>query len=33
MPMLVAGRALQGVAGGGLVQLVNIVLSDIFSMR
>ena len=33
MDMLIAGRALQGVAGGGLSQLVNIVISDSFSMR
>lgn len=31
--MLITGRALQGTAGGGLLQLVNIVISDIFSMR
>lgn len=31
--MLIIGRAFQGTAGGGLVQLVNIVVSDIFSMR
>lgn len=31
--MLVAGRALQGTAGGGLILLVNIILSDMFSMR
>ena len=33
MEMLIAARALQGVASGGLMQLVNIVISDIFSMR
>lgn len=33
MVMLIVGRALQGTAGGGLLQLVNIVISDIFSMR
>ncbi|GAQ09932.1 uncharacterized transporter C3H1.06c [Aspergillus lentulus] len=33
MPMLIAGRALQGVAGGGLLQLVTIVISDLFSVR
>ena len=33
MEMLVVGRALQGTAGGGLAQLVNITISDIFSMR
>ncbi|KAL8806392.1 MAG: hypothetical protein Q9200_005060 [Gallowayella weberi] len=31
--MLIIGRAFQGTAGGGLLQLVNIVISDIFSMR
>ncbi|KAL8800250.1 MAG: hypothetical protein Q9182_005306 [Xanthomendoza sp. 2 TL-2023] len=31
--MLIVGRAFQGTAGGGLLQLVNIVISDIFSMR
>lgn len=33
MRVLIVGRALQGTAGGGLFQLVNIVISDIFSMR
>ncbi|KAJ5669499.1 Efflux pump dotC [Penicillium macrosclerotiorum] len=33
MPMLIAGRALQGVAGGGLIQLNTIVISDLFSVR
>ncbi|KAE9366564.1 MFS multidrug transporter-like protein [Stipitochalara longipes BDJ] len=33
MPMLIAGRALQGVAGGGLVQLSIITISDLFSVR
>ncbi|KAH8753134.1 MFS multidrug transporter-like protein [Hyaloscypha finlandica] len=33
MPMLVAGRALQGAAGGGLVQLLIITISDLFSVR
>ncbi|OQE16433.1 hypothetical protein PENSTE_c024G06413 [Penicillium steckii] len=33
MQMLIAGRALQGVAGGGLLQLVIIVISDLFSVR
>ncbi|RFU29759.1 hypothetical protein B7463_g6552, partial [Scytalidium lignicola] len=31
--MLIAGRALQGAAGGGLFQLVLITISDIFSVR
>ncbi|KKK22002.1 MFS drug transporter [Aspergillus ochraceoroseus] len=29
MPMLIAGRALQGIAGGGLLQLVLITISDL----
>lgn len=33
MPMLIAGRALQGIASGGMLQMVNIVVSDIFSVR
>lgn len=33
MPMLIAGRALSGAAGGGVLMLVDIVMSDIFSMR
>lgn len=33
MGTLIAGRALQGVAGGGLIQLTNITISDLFSMR
>ncbi|KAI6088752.1 MFS general substrate transporter [Hypoxylon rubiginosum] len=33
MAMLIAGRALQGTAGGGLMQLVSIIISDLFSMR
>jgi EmrB/QacA subfamily drug resistance transporter len=33
MKMLIAGRAVQGSAGGGLIMMVNIVISDIFSMR
>ena len=31
--MLEAGRVLQGVGGGGLLILVNICISDLFSMR
>ncbi|KAI9680046.1 MAG: hypothetical protein M1817_005062 [Caeruleum heppii] len=31
--MLIAGRAVQGVGGGGLIILVNICISDLFSMR
>ena len=33
MKMLVAARALQGTAGGGLMQLVSITISDLFSLR
>lgn len=33
MPMLIAGRATQGLAGGGIMSLVNIIISDLFSMR
>jgi len=33
MGMLIAGRSLQGAAGGGLILLVNIVVSDMFSLR
>lgn len=31
--MLIAGRALQGTAAGGLIQLVHITISDLYSMR
>ena len=33
MRMLIAARALQGTAGGGLMQLVAITISDLFSIR
>ncbi|KAE8354148.1 major facilitator superfamily domain-containing protein [Aspergillus coremiiformis] len=33
MPMLIAGRGVQGIAGGGLIQLVTITISDLFSIR
>lgn len=33
MTVLIAGRALQGVAGGGLILLVHVVISDLFSVR
>lgn len=33
MTMLIVGRSLQGIAGGGIFQLVVIVISDLFSMR
>lgn len=31
--MLLAGRAIQGIGGGGLLSLVNISIGDLFSMR
>lgn len=31
--VLICGRALQGLAGGGLLLLVNIIISDLFSVR
>jgi fucose permease len=31
--MLIAARAIQGIGGGGLIILVNICISDLFSMR
>ena len=33
MPMLIAGRALQGTASGGMIQLAIITISDLFSVR
>jgi predicted MFS family arabinose efflux permease len=33
MGMLLVGRAMQGAAGGGLIQLTLITLSDLFSLR
>jgi MFS family permease len=33
MSMLIAARVLQGIAGGGLLQLTFITISDLFSMR
>lgn len=33
MRMLIATRAMQGTAGGGLFQLVSVTISDIFSLR
>ena len=33
MKMLIAARALQGAAGGGLMQMVTITISDLFSVR
>ncbi len=31
--MMIAARAIQGIGGGGLIVLVNICISDLFSMR
>lgn len=31
--MLITARAIQGIGGGGLIILVNICISDLFSMR
>ncbi len=31
--MLLAGRVIQGIGGGGLIILANICISDLFSMR
>lgn len=33
MAMLIAGRSVQGIAGGGLIQLITITISDLFSVR
>jgi MFS family permease len=33
LPMIIAGRAIQGVGGGGIIVLANISVSDMFSMR
>lgn len=33
MGMLIVARALQGVSGGGVGSLINVVISDMFSMR
>jgi len=33
MNMLIASRVIQGIGGGGLITLVNITISDIFSVR
>lgn len=33
MNMLIVSRALQGTAGGGIMQMVNITISDLYSMR
>ena len=31
--MLIGGRVIQGIGGGGLIILANICISDLFSMR
>jgi MFS family permease len=31
--MLIAGRAIQGAGGGGLVTLVDVIIADLFSVR
>lgn len=33
LPMILAGRAIQGAGGGGIIVLVNISVSDLFSVR
>ena len=33
MTMLIAGRALQGVGGSGLIMMVEICVADLFSVR
>lgn len=33
MSMLIAGRGVQGLAGGGIMSLVTIIIADLFSMR
>ena len=33
MAMLIVGRSIQGAAGGGIILLVNITVSDLFDMR
>lgn len=33
MAMIISGRAIQGVGGGGIIILANISVSDLFSMR
>ena len=33
MTMLIVGRTLQGIASGGLVSIISVVISDLFSMR
>jgi MFS family permease len=33
MPMLLASRVIQGIGGGGIMGLVNIIMSDLISLR
>jgi MFS family permease len=33
MAMIIAGRAIQGVGGGGIIIMANISVTDLFSMR
>lgn len=33
LPMILAGRAIQGVGGGGIIVLAQICVSDLFSVR
>jgi MFS family permease len=33
MAMIISGRAIQGVGGGGIIILANISVSDLFSLR
>ena len=33
LPMMLAGRAIQGAGGGGIIVLANISVSDLFSVR
>lgn len=33
LPMILVGRSIQGVGGGGIIVLVNICVSDLFSVR
>ena len=33
LPMILAGRAIQGVGGGGIISLTQICISDLFSVR
>lgn len=33
LSMIIAGRAIQGIGGGGIIVLANICVSDLFSVR